>query len=41
MLNAKIQAAAVVRPYIIVPQAAEAAMRIGGATNLAGVRGIC
>ena len=41
MLNAKIQAAAVVRPFIVGPQAAEAAMRIGGATNLAGVRGIC
>lgn len=41
MLNAKIQAAAVVRPFIVGPPAAEVAMKIGGGTNLAGVHGIC
>jgi hypothetical protein len=41
MLNEKIQAAAVVRPFIIGPQAAEVAMKIGDATNLAAVREIC
>jgi hypothetical protein len=41
MLNAKIQAAAVVRPFVIGPQAAEAAMITGDEINLAGDRGIC
>jgi hypothetical protein len=41
MLNERIQAAAVVRPFIIAPPAAEAAMKIGEGTNLAVVREIC
>jgi hypothetical protein len=41
MLNAKIQVAAVVRPFIGDPQAAEAAMRTGVAISLAEVRVIC
>ena len=40
MLNAKTQAAAVVRPSIVDPQAAEAAMKIGDEINLAAGRGI-
>lgn len=41
MLNAKIQAAAVVRPFTVDPPAVEAATKTGDETNLAGVRGIC
>lgn len=41
MLNVKIQAAAVVRPFVIGPQAAVAAMRTGVEINLVGARGIC
>lgn len=41
MLNEKIQAAAVVRPFIIGPPVAEAAMKIGVETNLAVVPEIC
>lgn len=41
MLNAKIQAAAVVRPFVIDPQAAVAATKTGVEINLAGARGIC
>jgi len=41
MLNEKTQAAAVVRPFIIGLPAAEAATKIGDATNLAAVREIC
>lgn len=39
-LSAKIQAAAVVRPFIVGPQVAEAATKIGDETSLAEVRGI-
>jgi len=41
MLNAKTQAVVVVRPFTVDPPAAEAAMKTGDETNLAGVRGIC
>jgi hypothetical protein len=41
MLNAKIQAVAVVRLFITDRPAVEGAMRIGDETNLAGVHGIC
>jgi hypothetical protein len=40
-LNAKIQAAAAVRLFIVDPLAAEAAMKTGVETNLDGVRGAC
>ena len=41
MLNAKIQAAVDVRLFDIDPPGVAAAMKIGGETNLAGVRAIC
>jgi hypothetical protein len=41
MSNEKIQAAVVVRQFIIGPPGAEAAMKIGDETNLAGAREIC
>lgn len=41
MLNGKIQAAAVVRPFVVDPPAVAAAMKIGNETNLAGARAIC
>jgi hypothetical protein len=41
MSNEKIQAAAAGRLFIIGPPAAEAAMKIGDAINLAAALGIC
>jgi len=41
MLNAKIQAAADVRLFIVDRPAAEAAMKTGDVTNLAEVQGTC
>ena len=41
MLNARIQAAAVVRLFIVGPQAAGVGMKTGVEINLAGARGIC